>query len=77
MVGRFRSRVALQAEVVILRHQLNVLRRKSLRRAVVEEGLKRLEQNRSDLEGNRKPKCQVQDKQWASSSLAETELANF
>jgi hypothetical protein len=29
VVGLFRSRVALQAEILVLRHQLNVLRRKS------------------------------------------------
>jgi len=28
----FRSRVALQAEILVLRHQLNVLRRKSPKR---------------------------------------------
>jgi hypothetical protein len=32
VVGLFRSRVALQAEILVLRHQLNVLRRKSPRR---------------------------------------------
>jgi hypothetical protein len=32
VVGLFRSRCALQAEIVLLRHQLNVLRRKSPRR---------------------------------------------
>jgi len=32
MVGLFRSRAALQAEIVLLRHQLNVLRRKSPKR---------------------------------------------
>jgi hypothetical protein len=34
MVGRVQSRAALQAEILILRHQLNVLRRKSLKRVV-------------------------------------------
>ena len=29
LVGLFRSRVALEAEILVLRHQLNVLRRKS------------------------------------------------
>jgi transposase InsO family protein len=33
VIGLFRSRVALEAEVLVLRHQLNVLRRKSLTRA--------------------------------------------
>jgi hypothetical protein len=32
LVGAFRSRVSLEAENTILRHQLNVLRRKSLKR---------------------------------------------
>ena len=32
VVGLFRSRAALQAEIVLLRHQLNVLRRKSPKR---------------------------------------------
>ena len=32
MVGLFRSRAALQAEILVLRHQLNVLRRKSPKR---------------------------------------------
>src|ERR1700730_17725781 len=31
-VGLFRSRAALEAEILVLRHQLNVLRRKSPRR---------------------------------------------
>ena len=35
VVGMFRSRVALQAEVLVLRHQLNVLRRKSPRRVAL------------------------------------------
>jgi hypothetical protein len=29
LIGRFRSRAALEAEILVLRHQLNVLRRKS------------------------------------------------
>src|SRR5271155_6108224 len=33
MIGLFRSRAALQAEIVVLRHQLNVLRRRSPKRA--------------------------------------------
>jgi hypothetical protein len=32
LIGLFRSRAALQAEILVLRHQLNVLRRKSPRR---------------------------------------------
>ena len=32
VVGLFRPRVALQAEILVLRHQLNVLRRKSPKR---------------------------------------------
>jgi hypothetical protein len=35
MVGLFRSRAALQAEIVLLRHQLNVLRRKSPKRSTI------------------------------------------
>jgi hypothetical protein len=35
MVGLVRSRAALQAEILILRHQLNVLRRKSPKRVAV------------------------------------------
>jgi hypothetical protein len=29
VAGLFRSRAALQAEILVLRHQLNILRRKS------------------------------------------------
>src|SRR5215468_3228847 len=32
LIGRFRSRAALEAEILVLRHQLNVLRRKSPKR---------------------------------------------
>jgi len=32
VIGLFRSRASLQAEIVALRHQLNVLRRKSPKR---------------------------------------------
>ena len=32
VVGSFRSRAALQAEILVLRHQLNVLRRKAPKR---------------------------------------------
>ena len=32
LIGLFRSRAALEAEILVLRHQLNVLRRKSSRR---------------------------------------------
>ena len=32
LIGLFRSRAALEAEILVLRHQLNVLRRKSPRR---------------------------------------------
>ena len=35
MVGLVRSRTALQAEILILRHQLNVLKRKSPKRVAV------------------------------------------
>ena len=35
VIGLFRSRAALQAEVLFLRHQLNVLRRKSPRRVAL------------------------------------------
>src|SRR6201988_5226328 len=35
MVGLFRSRAALEAEILVLRHQLNVLRRKSPRRVAL------------------------------------------
>ena len=35
MVGLVRSRAALQAEILVLRHQLNVLRRKSPKRVAV------------------------------------------
>ncbi len=35
MVGLFRSRVVLQAEILVLRHQLNVLRRKSAKRVAL------------------------------------------
>ena len=32
LIGPFRPRAALQAEILVLRHQLNVLRRKSPKR---------------------------------------------
>lgn len=35
VVGLFRSRVMVQAEILVLRHQLNVLRRKSAKRAAL------------------------------------------
>jgi transposase InsO family protein len=35
VAGLFRSRAALQAEILILRHQLNILRRRSPKRAVL------------------------------------------
>src|SRR6516162_11803674 len=35
LIGIFRPRAALQAEILVLRHQLNVLRRKSPRRLAV------------------------------------------
>jgi hypothetical protein len=35
VIGLFRSRAALQAEVLILRHQLNVLRRKAPKRVAL------------------------------------------
>src|SRR5438132_13000150 len=35
LIGLFRSRAALEAEVLALRHQLNVLRRKSPKRVVL------------------------------------------
>jgi hypothetical protein len=32
LIGLFRSRASLEAEILVLRHQLNVLRRKSTKR---------------------------------------------
>jgi hypothetical protein len=32
LIGLFRSRTSLEAEILVLRHQLNVLRRKSVKR---------------------------------------------
>jgi hypothetical protein len=32
LIGFFRSRASLEAEILVLRHQLNALRRKSLKR---------------------------------------------
>ena len=40
-VGLFRSRASLQAEILVLRHQLNVLRRKSPQR-ITPSGIDRL-----------------------------------
>src|SRR5262245_65976155 len=37
VIGLFRSRAALQAEILVLRHQLNVLRRQSAKRVVVRD----------------------------------------
>jgi transposase InsO family protein len=42
IVGLFRSRATLQAEILVLRHQLNVLRRKSPKRRLVFAGFYRL-----------------------------------
>jgi len=41
LIGLFRSRAALEAEVLVLRHQLNVLRRKSPKRVAL-NGIDRL-----------------------------------
>jgi hypothetical protein len=35
LIGAFRSRAALEAEILVLRHQLNVLRRKSPKRVAL------------------------------------------
>src|SRR6266508_4429756 len=35
VIGLFRSRAALEAEILVLRHQLNVLRRKSPKRVAL------------------------------------------
>ena len=35
LIGLFRSRAALEAEILVLRHQLNVLRRKSPKRLAI------------------------------------------
>src|SRR5262249_60329570 len=35
LIGLFRSRAALEAEILVLRHQLNVLQRKSPKRATL------------------------------------------
>jgi hypothetical protein len=35
ITGLFRSRAALQAEILVLRHQLNILRRRSPKRVVL------------------------------------------
>ena len=45
LIGLFRSRVALEAEILVLRHQLNVLRRKSPKR-VSFRSIDRLHQRR-------------------------------
>ena len=41
LIGVFRSRAALEAEILVLRHQLNVLQRKSPKRATL-SGIDRL-----------------------------------
>jgi hypothetical protein len=41
LIGLFRPRVALQAEILVLRHQLNVLQRKSSKRVAL-SGIDRL-----------------------------------
>ena len=53
LIGVFRSRAELEAEILVLRHQLNVLRRKSPKRLafsnvdrLVFEGLYRLARQR-------------------------------
>jgi len=35
LIGLFRSRASLEAEIILLRHQINVLRRKSPERVIV------------------------------------------
>ena len=35
LIGLFRSRAELEAEILVLRHQLNILRRKSPKRVVL------------------------------------------
>src|SRR5512133_3803358 len=35
LIGLFRSRAALEAEILVLRHQLNILRRKSPKRVAL------------------------------------------
>jgi len=35
IAGLFRSRAALQAEILVLRHQLNILRRRSAKRVAL------------------------------------------
>jgi hypothetical protein len=41
LIGFFRSRASLEAEILVLRHQLNILRRKSPKRPTV-GGINRL-----------------------------------
>ena len=78
VVGLFRSRVALQAEILVLRHQLNVLRRKSPRRValgnidrVVLIGLYRLApQGAGGTENHRSGNGDPLASRWFSSLLA-------
>jgi hypothetical protein len=46
VVGLFRSRAALQAEILFLRHQLNVLRRRKIHRGHI---MKKMRRSLTDL----------------------------
>ena len=72
LIGLFRSRAALQAEILILRHQLNVLRRKSPKRVSfsnIDLSLPEIKSERIDganLRGADWPRCGQRPEQHAT-----------
>jgi hypothetical protein len=89
LIGVFRSRAALEAEILVLRHQLNVLRRKSARRLafsnvdrLVFVGLYRVAPGLLDALKiltcpYRKPKTAVRDRESADNRFSMSDLCRL